>query len=680
MDNAMQVFFEAIRKGQTDIVHDCLRNNDDLLSAVDAEGLTPFQLAFLHDNAEILDLLLSKAAPKTSWQTPLHTALENNNPQQLEFFLALSPSVINVQDLNGNSPLHIAVMKNNCKALEELIRKGAIIDLPNSQGQTALHLAVEEGCVPVIDELLRLGANININNKEGKSPLHIAVSKKVLSVVAKLVQSGADLEARDNLGNTLMHYSVVCGSLEVSKYLHRAGSLASTNYRQQTLMHFVLEKLEYQNCLDIIHWLFLIDVDITAQDDRGETVFHYVSRKGNVKYLRCLRCLRNDVIEFEKLMKVQNAEGKTALHLAAEYNWPLFNWILRDISDLDIKDFKGVTPFELFTAEYDRLFSDMPLVHYCINFRLFQILKLVLDKKKDIERKFKGETPLIVAVKLEKINAVDLLISKGADLNAQNNKGQTALHVAVKKSLRLVLKLVCKGADVNIKSHHGKTPLDKVLKQNRVDIGILSCLLNFGALLDEFGSTGGTSLDYISPNTRRNQLIMNLLNKHLIKLKAVDMLNRPVDIRYEGFEEFNQRCLEEIKWMKIERYKGNSLYDVFSKLRNPLYVCNDQLETKINSFKNCDYDNLPIYGPLLYQTYLVAKERFTLLKDAQCFFRLSKYFSNALKLPNELERMILTYLSNDDLKVLIEACQSSSKARKQAQVQAELEEKNSPHM
>ncbi|XP_054264127.1 putative ankyrin repeat protein RF_0381 [Macrosteles quadrilineatus] len=657
MVDAVQVLFRAIREGQTDIVHFCLRNNDDLLSAVDSEGSTPLHLACSLNNAEVLDLLLSKATP---WQTPLHTAPENNDPRP---FSSAKSSVVNIQDSNGNSPLHIASINNCSKAIEELIRKGAIVDLPNSQGKTALHLAVQEGCSSVIDELLRLGANVNAKNAEGKSPLHLAVLKKVLSIVAKLVQSGADLGAQDNRGNTPMHYSVVCGSLQVFKYLHHAGSVASTNHRQQTLMHFVLENLECKNCFDTINWLLFIGVDATAQDDRGETVLHYVAREGSVAYLRSMK---NNGVDFEKLVKVQSKDGRTALHLAAKYNWLVFDWILKDVSDLDIKDSKGVTPFEVLTAEHDRRFGNdsMPLVHYCIHYRLCQVLKLVLSRNPDIERKFKGDTPLIVAAKTENLNAVDLLISEGADLNAQNNKGQTALHVAVLKSSRLVLKLACKGADVNIKSHQGKTPLDTVLRQNSVDIDTLACLLNFGALIDVFGSNGGTSLSNILPHIKKNQEIMDLINQHLIKLKAAGMLNTLVDIQYEGFEEFHKRCLEEIDLMKSERYKGNSLYDVFSKFRNPLYICNDQLETEINSFKECgEYKNLPIYGPLLYQTYLVAKERFTLLRDAQCFFRLLK-FSNDMKLPDELERIVLTYLGNDDLKALIKACQPSSKTRK----------------
>ena len=55
---------------------------------------------------------------------------------------------------------------------------------------------------------------------------------------------------------------------------------------------------------------------------------------------------------------------------------------------------------------------------------------------------------------------VELLLSKGADVNAKDSKGETALMVAAfygrKETVELLLS---KGADVNAKDNEGKTAL-----------------------------------------------------------------------------------------------------------------------------------------------------------------------------------------------------------------------------
>ncbi len=64
----------------------------------------------------------------------------------------------------------------------------------------------------------------------------------------------------------------------------------------------------------------------------------------------------------------------------------------------------------------------------------------------------------------EAIDAIDLCIKAGADVNAANSSGQTALHAAAQSgSDKVVEALIARGANVNAKDQKGNTPLDNAL-------------------------------------------------------------------------------------------------------------------------------------------------------------------------------------------------------------------------
>ena len=83
-----------------------------------------------------------------------------------------------------------------------------------------------------------------------------------------------------------------------------------------------------------------------------------------------------------------------------------------------------------------------------------------------------GETPLMFAAGLgggrnrtddDAMEALSLCLKWGADINAFNSTGQTALHIAVERSDRLVKFLAERGAELDLKDKDGRTPLDVAL-------------------------------------------------------------------------------------------------------------------------------------------------------------------------------------------------------------------------
>jgi len=91
-----------------------------------------------------------------------------------------------------------------------------------------------------------------------------------------------------------------------------------------------------------------------------------------------------------------------------------------------------------------------------------EAIKQQLLAGKDINAKEPagGSTPLIVAATYGQIEAVRLLIEKGADINTKNNNGSTALHAAAFLAHPEIVKLLLdKGADVNARNNRGETAI-----------------------------------------------------------------------------------------------------------------------------------------------------------------------------------------------------------------------------
>lgn len=79
----------------------------------------------------------------------------------------------------------------------------------------------------------------------------------------------------------------------------------------------------------------------------------------------------------------------------------------------------------------------------------------------NLDHKSGGETPLIRTVKAKRLGLLKWLLENGADINAKDSNGYTALHHAAKGShtLAQVEELLKGGARPNLKAKDGMTPI-----------------------------------------------------------------------------------------------------------------------------------------------------------------------------------------------------------------------------
>jgi ankyrin repeat protein len=72
-----------------------------------------------------------------------------------------------------------------------------------------------------------------------------------------------------------------------------------------------------------------------------------------------------------------------------------------------------------------------------------------------------GSQPLKTVVSWDDLNAMELLLDAGADINARHEGGDTALHHAIRmRHFALARFLLARGADQIIRNNEGKLPRD----------------------------------------------------------------------------------------------------------------------------------------------------------------------------------------------------------------------------
>ena len=107
-------------------------------------------------------------------------------------------------------------------------------------------------------------------------------------------------------------------------------------------------------------------------------------------------------------------------------------------------------------------------------------LVLVLVPSPDIAKAGDKNRDLIQASMNGDVEQVISLLGSGADVNARDQRGRTALLCAVSRGqIDLVKLLLDKGADVNAKGEHGWTPLMEAANRGRSEVAKL--LLEKGA-------------------------------------------------------------------------------------------------------------------------------------------------------------------------------------------------------
>ncbi len=161
------------------------------------DGMTALHWATQHDDAALVEQLIRAGANVQAANrygvTPLSLACTNGNGALVTRLLAAGADP-NLALPGGETPLMTAARTGSLGSVKALLARGAKVDATDdARGQTALMWAAAEGHATVVQALIASGADVRGRLASGFTPLLFAVREGRLDVVRVLLKAGADV-------------------------------------------------------------------------------------------------------------------------------------------------------------------------------------------------------------------------------------------------------------------------------------------------------------------------------------------------------------------------------------------------------------------------------------------------------------------------------------------------------
>lgn len=441
--------------------------------------------------------------------TPLIDAVKAGNRDAIRALLKNGTDV-NVPEADGTTALHWAVRADDVEIVQALLRAGAKANVANRNGITPLSLAALNGTRRVVEALVEAGADVNARLPQGQTALMMAARAGRVDALNVLLSRGADVSAREQvLGETALIWAAAQDHPDAIKVL--VGRGADVNGRSNPLTFpqeeygdgksarlTVLPKgnwvaLMYaarQNATAALKALAESGANLNATDPDNMTALNLAIINANYDAAEVLLDLGADP-------NIGDVTGMTPLYAAVDLNTfadtpgrptPKRSGKLDAIDIVKELLDHGANANATLTAPilvrvHDRGDGTLgagatPLMRAAKKGDV-EIMRVLLAHGADPKVKTKVGTETLMfasglggagrftafedkqATDADFIDAAALCLDRGADINAVNANGQTALHLAgTVRSEAFIRFLIERGARVDIQDKQGRTPID----------------------------------------------------------------------------------------------------------------------------------------------------------------------------------------------------------------------------
>ncbi len=296
---------------------------------------------------------------------------------------------------------------NTARILELLMADPRLLKSNLGDGMTPLHSGAYHGYEQVVDFALENGLSFDLKDRQGLTPVWYSVAGGRPAMLRKLIALGADLSVRDSDGLSLLHQAILTGRLEIIRILLDSG--AGVDEPDRWRMRPV-DIASSSNNVELLKLLLEKGATLSGSELRGLTPLHFACLAGStaVRYL----------LDHGSRVDPRDADGKTPLLTAVNgNNLDASRALILKGADINAADDKGDTPLRLAILKGSKDFVSL-LAHE--------------GAKLDAVDVRTGRTALQEASLRGYSGVVELLLSRGADKNAKDKDGRTALSYALK--------------------------------------------------------------------------------------------------------------------------------------------------------------------------------------------------------------------------------------------------------
>lgn len=461
-------------------------------------------------------------------KTVLSEAADKMDGMMIRFLLDNGASVNHINS-SGRTVLQDAALEENDKVFKILMAHNPDLSITDHYGRTVLFDAVEGGNLEIIKEVVNNIEDINTVDNNGQTVLFHSVLKDDDNITKYLITNGIDVNILDKKRQNVLFNAVVLGSQAIStiELLLEAGvKLNIKDYADKTLLDEILKILAIskldeikvegkyrfvdptRNYLKLTGFLIDSGLAINRTDSQGKTVLYKEVERENYDTIDFLLASGADI-------NAQDNEGRTVLFdavLKGSRNMNMIDHLIANGVDIDHRDFSERTVIDdLCEAVLITSNNKKPSLKRFLELReeedYFGLLKkMLLFKPKINLPRADGKTLIFDLVNENNLDLIKHVVNAGADLNVEDNEGNTPLSFMIDNGLKIVNQrekehflerlvfLLKFRVDINTVDKDGRTIFHKAVMAD--DIEVVEKLLTKKTSLEIRDKQGRTALHH----------------------------------------------------------------------------------------------------------------------------------------------------------------------------------------